>query len=125
MSKELLKRIESLTLRVEALEKGMTKNRRSKDKPKKPSALEAVLHQMLIDGECHRYSIRESGVDVAHLSQPIHALRVNYKLGIQSYKDRVRYKMISIYKLEDSSKDEALKLLNYWRVKRGESVLNV
>ena len=125
MSDELLAAIEDLTLRVECLEKKNTKKQRQKNKPKKPRALEAVLHQMLVEGGCHRYSIQEAGVDVAHLSQPIHALRKMDGVDIQSNKDRIRNKSVTVYKLTDESKDAALNLLNYWRIRRGENPLIV
>lgn len=125
MSDELLTAIENLTLRVECLEKKHIKRQRQKSKPKKPSALEAVLHQMLVKGGCHRYSIQEAGVDVAHLSQPIHALRKVDGLEIHSDKDRVRNKSVTVYKVTDESKEAALNLLNYWRAKRGEKKLEI
>ncbi|POB49963.1 hypothetical protein [Vibrio vulnificus] len=125
MSKELLKMIDDLTLRVEALEKKDKRKQRQKNKPKKPSALESVLHQMLVDGGCHRYSIQDAGVDLAHLSQPIHALRGMDGLEIESNKDRVRNKSVTVYKLTDESKDAALNLLNYWRIRRGEKSLSI
>ncbi|WP_212577684.1 hypothetical protein, partial [Vibrio parahaemolyticus] len=94
-------------------------------KPKKPSILESVLHQMLVDGGCHRYSIQDAGVDLAHLSQPIHALRGIDGVEIESNKDRVGNKSVTVYKLTDDSKDAALNLLNYWRIRRGEKSLSI
>ncbi|EJX5615282.1 hypothetical protein OEA42_004650 [Vibrio parahaemolyticus] len=118
MSKELLKMIDELTLRVEALEK-----QNQKQKPKKPKILEVVLHQMLVEGGCHRYSIKDTGVEIAHLSQPIHTLRGMDGIEIESHKDRVRNKSVTVYTLADNAKETALKLLNYWRVMRGDRPL--
>ncbi|MDW2323609.1 hypothetical protein R7127_25440 [Vibrio sp. 1159] len=125
MTKELLKMIDDLTLRVEVLEKKGKRKLSQKHKPKKPSILESVLHQMLVDGGCHRYSIQDAGVDLAHLSQPIHALRGIDGVEIESNKDRVGNKSVTVYKLTDDSKDAALNLLNYWRIRRGEKSLSI
>jgi hypothetical protein len=125
MSKELMIMIDELTLRVKALEKKSQKKQRKRSKPKKPSALETVLQQMLVEGDCHRYSVQDAGVDIAHLSQPIHALRGMDGIEIESNKDRVRNKTVTVYKLKNNSKDAALKLLNYWRARRGEKTLNI
>ncbi|NMS25063.1 hypothetical protein HKB34_31230 [Vibrio parahaemolyticus] len=83
------------------------------------------MHQMLVDGGCHRYSIQDAGVDLAHLSQPIHALRGIDGVEIESNKDRVGNKSVTVYKLTDDSKDAALNLLNYWRIRRGEKSLSI